>query len=535
MFFTSYEFLGFAALLFLAYYLIPKKYQWQLLLAASYIFYFIAGAEYLIYILVTTLTTYFAALKIEQNALRQSDYLKEHKEGMSKDEKRAYKDGCKKVRLRWLCACIILNIGILAVVKYTNFFISNVNGILNAFGNTKQLSFMTLALPMGISFYTFQAMGYLIDVYRGTVKAQGNPFKFALFVSFFPQLIQGPISRYGDLGASLYGEHAFDSKTVCYGLQRMLWGYFKKMVIADRVLIGVNTIIGTYTASGELAYQGIYVFVGMILYTLELYADFTGGIDITIGIAETMGITVKENFNRPYFSKSLKEYWRRWHISMCDWFRDYVFYPVSSSKAMQKFTKFSRKHFGEKSGRRLPVYVSSFVVWFATGIWHGASWNFIVWGLGNWAVLMVSEELEPLYARFHNRVNVGGKAAYKIFQIARTFLLVCVLNIFDCYPTLALTFKAIASMFNISNWKMPFALDMKNIGLTSLDYIIVAIGALVMLGVSLWQRDGSVREKIVAKPYPIRFIIWYGLFLVILLMGAYGTGYDASQFIYNRF
>ncbi|MDE5867108.1 MAG: MBOAT family protein, partial [Lachnospiraceae bacterium] len=355
------------------------------------------------------LTTYFAALKIGQNADRQSAYLREHKEEMSKEEKRAYKDGCKSIRLRWLVACILLNIGILAVVKYTNFFISNVNGVLGAFGSTKQLSFMTLALPMGISFYTFQAMGYLIDVYRGTVPAQTNPFRFALFVSFFPQLIQGPISRYGDLAKSLYEEHEFDSKTVCYGLQRMLWGYFKKMVIADRVLIGLNTIIGD---AGT--YRGAYVFVAMLFYTLELYADFTGGIDITIGIAQTMGITVCENFIRPHFSKSLKEYWRRWHISMGDWFRDYIFYPVTSSKPMQKFSKFSRNHFGKVIFRRLPVYASSFIVWFATGIWHGASWNFIVWGISNFVVLMISEELEPLYARFHARFSVDGKFMYKV-------------------------------------------------------------------------------------------------------------------------
>lgn len=530
MLFTSYEFLGFVALLFLVYYIIPKKYQWPLLLVASYIFYFIAGAEYLIYILVTTLTTYFAARKIGQNIEKQSVYLKEHKEEMSKEEKRVYKDGCKSIRLRWLVACLLLNIGILAVVKYANFFISNVNGVLNVFGQTKQLSFLTLALPMGISFYTFQTMGYLIDVYRGTVPAEKNPFKFALFVSFFPQLIQGPISRFGDLAKSLYEEHSFDSKTVCYGLQRILWGYFKKMVIADRILVGVNTIIGD-----TVTYRGAYVFVGMLFYTLELYADFTGGIDITIGIAQTMGITVQENFNRPYFSKSLKEYWRRWHISMCNWFRDYIFYPVTSGKPMQKFSKFSRKHLGEVIGRRLPVYISSFVVWFATGIWHGASWNFIVWGLGNWAVLMISEEFEPLYARFHKRFNVDGKLIYKMFQVARTFLLVCFLNIFDCYPTLAVTFKAFASMFTVMNWNILWDGSLMALGLTALDYVILAVGALILLAVSLWQRGGSVRDKIAKKPYPVRFLLWYGLFLIILLMGAYGIGYDSSQFIYNRF
>lgn len=530
MFFTSYEFLGFLAVLFLVYYLIPKKWQWGLLLAASYIFYFIAGPDYLIYILVTTVTTYFAAIQIQRNTERQSAWLKEHKAELSRDEKRIYKDRQKRIRFRWILSCVLLNIGILAVVKYTNFFISNVNGVLSVFGQQEQLSFVTLALPMGISFYTFQAVGYLIDVYRGTVTAERNPFRFALFVSFFPQLIQGPISRFGNLAPSLYGEHRFDGKNVSFGLQRMLWGYFKKMVIADRVLTGVSTIVGDTGA-----YNGVYIFVGMLLYTLELYADFTGGIDITIGIAQTLGITVQENFNRPYFSKSLKEYWRRWHISMCSWFRDYIFYPVSISRFMQKFSRFSRSHFGEVIGRRLPVYMASFTVWFATGIWHGASWNFIVWGLCNWAVLMISEELEPLYARFHNRFPVEKNTVYRIFQMGRTFLLVCVLNLFDCYDSLSATFRMFASMFTVGNWQILWDGSLLGLGPTALDYVILAVGVVVLLAVSLWQCSGSVREKIARLAYPVRFVIWYGLFLIVLLMGAYGIGYDASQFIYNQF
>lgn len=530
MLFTSYEFLGFLAVLFLAYYLIPKKWQWPLLLAASYLFYWAAGPEYLIYIAATTVTTYLAARQIEKNANRQSAYLKEHKAELSKEEKRAYKDGQKRIRLRWVVACLLFNIGVLVVVKYTNFAISNINGLLSAFGQTRQISFLTLALPMGISFYTFQAIGYLIDVYRGAVPAEKNLFKAALFVSFFPQLIQGPISRYGDLAQTLYQEHPFDSKTVSRGLQRILWGYFKKMVIADRILSGVSTIV-----SDVGAYQGAYIFVGMLFYTLELYADFTGGIDITIGIAETMGITVQENFHRPYFSKSLKEYWRRWHISMCSWFRDYIFYPVSVCKPMQKFTKFSRQRFGDGIGRRLPVYISSFTVWLATGIWHGASWNFIVWGLCNWAVLMISEELEPLYARFHKRFPVDGHMAYKLFQVGRTFLLVCCLNLFDCYPSLVGTFRALGSMFTVHNWQILWDGSLMALGLTALDYVILAAGAVVLLTVSLVQRGGGVRDKIARRAYPVRFVIWYGLFLVVLLMGAYGVGYDASQFIYNQF
>ena len=529
MLFTTYEFMGFLAVLFLAYYLFPKKCQWPLLLAASYFFYFIAGADYLIYIMVTTLTVYFAARRIEKNADRQAAYLKEHKAELTKEEKKVYKESQKRIRLRWLVSCLLLNLGILAVVKYTNFFISNVNGILTSLGRTEQISFLSLALPMGISFYTFQTVGYLVDVYRGTVPAERNPFRFALFVGFFPQLIQGPISRFGDLSKTLYERHGFDAKTLCWGLQRVLWGYFKKMVIADRILAGVLTIVGDADA-----YGGAYVLAGMLLYTVQLYADFTGGIDITIGIAQALGIKVEENFNLPYFSRSLKEYWRRWHISMCSWFRDYIFYPISISRPMQRFTKFSKRRFGEKVGRRLPMYLSSFTVWLATGVWHGASWNFIVWGLGNWAILMASEELEPLYERFHHRFGAQGRL-YGVFQMFRTFLLVCCLNLFDCYSSLGETFKAFGSLFTVGNWNVLWDGSLMQLGLTMLDYGILAAGTALMLGVSLLHRTGSVRERIGRRAYPLRFAIWYGLFLAVLLMGAYGIGYDASQFIYNQF
>lgn len=529
MLFTSYGFLGFLAALFAAYYLVPKRFQSSLLLAASYLFYFIAGPSYLLYILTTTVTTYFAARRIGDNLTRQSAHLKACKDILDREKKKAYKKRQERIRRGWTAGCLALNLGILAVVKYANFIISNISGVISALGG-ERLPFLRFALPLGISFYTFQAMGYLIDVYRGTVPAERSLPRFALFISFFPQLIQGPISRYGDLSETLYQEHAFDGKQVGFGLQRILWGYFKKMVVADRVLAAVAAITG-----GPDTYRGAYILVGMLFYTLQLYADFTGGIDITIGIAEVLGITVQENFIRPYFSKSLKEYWRRWHISMCGWFRDYLFYPVSTSRWMSKFTKFVKARFGAAAGKRLPVYLSMFVVWLATGVWHGASWNFIVWGLANWAVLVVSEELEPLYARFHRRFPVDGKFWYRLFQVGRTFSLVCVLNLFDCYPSLSLTFGAFASLFTEGNWSVLWDGALMDLGLSALDYGILAAGVALMLAVSLSQRAGSVREKIARRPYPVRFALWYGLFLSVLLMGAYGVGYDASQFIYNQF
>ena len=529
MLFTSYEFIGFILIVFFLYYLIPSKFQWKLLLICSYIFYFLANPVYLIYILTTTTTVYLVGVKIEYFREEQSNHLKLHKEELSKEAKKEYKAKIKKKQWKVLLIALFINLGILAVVKYTNFAISNINVLIDL-ADGKPLNFIDIALPMGISFYTFQALGYIIDVYRGTAKAEKNIFKFALFLSFFPQLVQGPISRFNDLAETLYNEHKFDAKVVSYGCQRILWGFFKKLVIADRILVAVNTIVKETDT-----YLGAYVFVGMIFYAIELYADFTGGIDITIGIAETLGIKLTENFNRPFFSKSIKEYWRRWHITMGSWFTDYIFYPISVCKPMLKLSKFSREHFGDIIGKRIPIYLSSFAVWLATGVWHGASWNFIVWGLGNWIIIMISQELEPLYKKFHNKFHLEEVFLYKLFQVARTILLMSCLRTFDCYRNVPLTFKMFGTMFTENNWNILFNGSLLQLGLNVVDYIILILGVCLLIIVSLVQRKYKVRDKIAMKPYPVRFAIWYGLFLIVLLAGAYGVGYDASQFIYNQF
>lgn len=530
MLFTSYEFLEFLLVLLLLYYLIPAGWQWKLLLAASFFFYFCASPVYCAYIAVTIVTTWAAGCMIGAARRKRDAYLQENGENLGKEGKKAYKAQVKRRTWRFTLACLLLNLGILAVVKYTNFVIANVNAVIDALGSGSPIRFFNIILPLGISFYTFQAMGYIIDVYRGTVEAERNPFKFALFVSFFPQLIQGPISRFGDLKQTLFERHPFHGPTVSLGLQRILWGFFKKLVVADRVVAGVNVLIHDADA-----YTGVYAFVGMLFYALELYADFTGGIDITIGIAQTLGIRVTENFNRPFFSKNIKEYWNRWHITMGSWFTDYIFYPISVCKPMLKLSKFSRKRFGEVVGKRVPVYLSSFAVWFATGVWHGASWNFIVWGLGNWLVIMVSQELEPLYAKFHGRFHVKEKFGFRLFQVIRTVLLMSVLRMFDCYRNVPLTFRMIGSMFTARNWNVLWDGSLLRIGLSGTDYAVLLFGLVLLVTVSLVQRRGSVRAKIGALPYWGRFAIWYGLFLVVLLAGAYGIGYDASQFIYNQF
>ena len=512
MLFTSYQFIVFLMVVVFVFYCAPKKWQTLILLLASYLFYYFAARGCLIYVILTTIGSYFAARGISKASGKQ---------------RKSY----KRLKKIWLIMGLIFTLGLLGVFKYTNFFIYNVNRFVELLDETKQINYIRILLPLGISFYTFRCVGYLVDIYRGKFEAEKNIVRYALFVSFFPQIIQGPISRYDELGRSLFLQKKFNKQVICSGLQRMLWGYFKKLVIADRILIAVNTVIRS-----PQEYQGAYVFLGALFYAVELYADFTGGMDITIGIGELFGVQIVENFRQPFLSKSVKEYWTRWHISMGTWFRNYVFYPCSVDSPMRKLTSLSKSHFGKKIGKKLPVYMASFIVWFLTGLWHGASWNFIVWGLGNFVLITLSEECRPMFAWFHKQFpHVKEKKWFSALQITRTILLMSCLRMFDCYKTVSETIQMFFSMFTKWDSRIFFDGSLLKLGISFTDYIIIFIGIILMFKVSLQQKQGPVREKIRSFSGVTRFCIWYGLFLVVILFGAYGIGYDETQFIYTQF
>ncbi len=532
MLFTSYEFLAFLALVLLIYFIAPKRMQWIVLLVASYLYYFLAGAEYLIFILVTTISSWGIARIMDGVSRRAAEYIDAHREEMDKEERRAYKAAQKKKNLRILCVGLALNFGILAVLKYAGFAVSNLNSLLHLFGSQNSITVPSLILPLGISFYTFQTMGYLIDVYRGKTEADKNPARLALFVSFFPQLVQGPISRHSDLAHQLYEPHRFNGAAFFSGMQRILWGYFKKLVIADRILVVMKELL-----SNTAEYDGAYVLLLILIYSVEIYADFTGGIDITIGIAEAMGITLKENFRHPFTSRSTKEYWNRWHITMGSWFTDYIFNPLSVAKPMQSLSKKVRRTFGDGVGKRFPVYVATIVTWFLTGLWHGASWNFIVWGLLNGLVILVSRELEPLYKKFRTKFpRLTASKPYGAFMIARTFLLMGVIRSLDCYRNVPITFYKWSTMFTTFNYGSLFADGLDKIGFTAENLIIVVIGTAIVCAVNMitLKCGDGVRQSVNKRPF-LSYSLFALVLVSILLFGAYGIGYDASQFIYNQF
>lgn len=519
--FASVSFVLFAALLLIVYYLVPKKVQWITLLVASYVFYLWAGIEYLGFILFTTLSTYAATRLMDKNLSVQEEYLAANKATLSRDERKEYKAKVKAKNRLWMILCLVLNFAILFVCK---------GCLAEPFRTLAQggpLGFLTLALPLGISFYMFQSLGYVIDVYRGGVKTEKNIFRLALFVSFFPQLVQGPISKFATVAPQLYAPHTFDAKEVSFGLQRVLWGFFKKLVIADRIAVAVIELKGD-------EYTGISFLMLTIFYAVQIYGDFTGGIDITIGLAQTLGIKLPENFIRPYFSKNIAEYWRRWHITLSVWMKDYIFYPLSVCKPMLNLSKSARQKFGN-FGKRIPVYVASIITWFCTGIWHGITPNFVLWGMLNCFFIVLSEECAPLYEKFHNRFHLKDKKWYGGFEMLRMFFLMNLIRICDLFPNVGQYFSRMGSLFTEFNFHILWDGTLMQLGLTAVDYFILLGGIILMFSVSLYQeKRGSVRELLQAHT-AIRYVVLFALLLVVLLMGSYGIGYNASNFIYNQF
>ena len=532
MLFTSYGFIAFVAVLLVLYYIVPKKTQWMLLLGASYFFYAFSGIWNFAFIFAVTISCYIIARVMARMRAREDDTVEKNRDTWEKEERKAYRAKQKKRRLRVLVLGIVINIGILAVVKYTAFVLTNVNSVLSSF-SLNTLTIPSIILPMGISFFIFQSVSYLIDVYRGKTFAEKNVAKFALFVSFFPQLVQGPISRHSDLANQLYEPHKFDGVKLKFGLQRILWGLFKKLVIADRIMTAITPLTGA-----DSGYDGAYVFVLIIFYSIQIYADFTGGIDITIGIAEALGMKLAENFNRPFSSRSTKEYWNRWHMTMGNWFNDYIFMPLSVSKPLLKLSKNTRSknnRFMKGLGKRIPVYTATIVTWFTTGLWHGAAWNFIVWGMLNCLVILVSQECEPLYRRFRTRFpKLVVSYPYHCFAVTRTFLLMGLIRSLDCYRNVSLTFSAWGSMFTKFNWGEVFGGGLLKLGLDTVDYIVIAISVLIIFVVSKLGQKRDLRQALLGKTV-LSWTLACVILMAVLLFGAYGIDFATIPSLYGQF
>lgn len=519
---TSIQFIGFLIAGCILFYIIPKKLQWICLLAMSVYFFCYGGWQTLGYIAATTITIWASALLLGKVDGALKSRIADTVPRASAEEKKQWKKNAKHKKQIIFWGTLTINFGILAFFKYAGFTLENL------FGST---SLGGLILPLGISFYTFQAVGYLIDVYWGKIQPDKNLLKFALFVSFFPQLIQGPIGRYSDLAAQLYDRHSFDLEKIERAVLRMLWGYFKKMLIADRAAFVVNTIFDQPDEFG-----GAVAIVGALFYAIQQYADFSGGIDIVIGVGELFGIRMMENFIRPYFSRSLAEFWRRWHISLGAWMRDYVFYPLAMTSAMRKFGQKAKKAFGEHIGKVAPVALGNIVVFFLVGIWHGAQGHYILWGLYNGIIIAASALMEPLFSKAKSRLKINdGGTWFVLFGILRTFLIVTFGGFFDRGISVKAAFSMIGNtFFNFQAGQLSRELFL-GFGLDSLNYIVLFAATAVLFLIEFIQekKKTSIREAILKKPILIRWAILYLFIFAVVAFPADTSG--GGGFMYAQF
>lgn len=537
----SFAFLVFLSILFVVYFCIPKKYQWICLLLASYIFYAFAGLKLIIFLIFSTAVTFTGGILLSRmnNSYQDKlDTLKATKTDGLATAKAELKTVFTKKKRLILAIALVMNFGVLFVVKYADFVIGNLNDLFTLIKFDNQISFLNIALPLGISFYTFQSSGYLIDVYRGKFKADKNIFKYALFVSYFPQIIQGPIGRYHELAAQLYVSHHFDYQRIKFGLQRMLWGYIKKMVIADRIAVLVNEVFQNYSANG---YKGFIIFLSVLLYGIQIYADFSGGMDIVLGVSEILGIKLAENFKRPFMAKSVAEFWQRWHITLGAWMRDYLFYPLALSKPFNNMSKALRKHGGRYVAKVLPTCLASFIVFVLIGVWHGSSWKYVIYGLYQAFFVSTATLFEPLYEKLRKFFHVSPQRfSWRCFQTLRTIFIVTIgryLSRAGSFMTAVSMLGATVSTFN--PWVFTDG-SLYNLGLDEKNFrlmIVLIIGLFVIdfIQERLHKQEISLREVIARQGIVFRWLVYLAAIFILIIFGVYGPGIMTGNFIYQGF
>ena len=518
MAFTSWSFVALVAATVLLYYLVPRRFQWVLLLAASMVFYVAGGAGTVVWLLGVAAVTWGAGLLLQRENRARKALEKGDKAGVNRIKRR---------KKRVVAVAAVLCFGLLYAMKYWDFTV----GLLpTAVGNC--LPRWEFLMPLGLSFFTFQSMGYVIDVYRGKYEAQRNPARYALFVSFFPQMVQGPIGRYDALAPQLLAERPLDWRNLKFGIQLALWGYFKKMVIADRAAVLVDTVIGE-----NCPYGGAVIAVGVVMYCIQLYCDFSGGIDITRGVAEMMGIEMAINFRRPIFATSLTDYWRRWHITLGQWMRDYLFYPLSLSKPFGRLGKWARRHIGGLPGKIFATSLATFVVYLVIGIWHGANFRYIAFGLWNGALITASLLMERRFQAWKSALHIRDQSVgWRVVSIARTSFLVFLGRYLTRAPRLLTALHLVKTTFTAPQVSQLLDGTILQLGLSGTDLLLILAGMAVVLVLEWFQERGvEIRRSLERKHGFVQWLTLATLLAVILLFGIFRAGYISSEFIYKQF
>lgn len=501
--------------------LAPQKWRPGVLLGASLVFYYASTQRYIVYILLAAAVTWGIGLLLE----RLNDLQAQTRPLLPAAERKSFKKQVAALKKMTITGGVVTMAGILLFVKYLPFGAKVLSQLLETLPGAPVLTVPSFVQPMGLSFFTLMAISYMVDVYRGTCKAAGQYWQVLLFLSFWPHVVEGPFDRYGALSPALLDPPRPAYRDLTFGIQRIVWGLFKKMVIADRANMYVKAVFDDWTQ-----YSGAATALGVLLYTLQLYAEFSGCMDIVCGSAELFGIHPAENFRQPFFSATVGEFWRRWHITLGAWLREYVFQPLILSKPMQVFTRFCREKVGPTAARQWPVWAGLGITWALIGLWHGAGWLYLLYGLYYFALQWLGELAEPALIRLAPGLPGWRKTRpYRLFQVLRTFLLV---NLG------MLIFRANgvrAALDMLRRLTIPYEGSLL-IKVDARDMAVLAAGALVLFLVDwLHHRGHQLRSELSARPLPLRWAVYIGAVLAVMIFGAYGDNYEPAAFIYAQF
>lgn len=488
---SSFLYLIFFFLVAVVNYLIPNRFRWVWLLVASYLFCVYADYRFALAVLLVTGLAYGGGRLIDRAEERPA-------------------------KRTWLIVSLVLCLIPLFTTKYLNFSLNILEDVLKVAGISRDFTALDILIPMGISFYTFQVISYLFDIYNGVVPAEKNVGQFALYLAFFPKLVSGPIERAGALLPQLRQPKAFEYQRLLDGLVRIGWGFFKKLVVADRLGVLVNSV---FYAPGE--FGGPVVLLAVFGYSLQIYIDFSAYCDIAIGSARILGIDLVENFNAPYFARSVTEFWRRWHISLTDWLRDYIYTPLNFAMRRKR--------------SRFLQYLNIVITFLVSGIWHGANYTFVIWGLLHGLYQAVEAATLKWRDRFVKRYGIDRESfGHRFFQMAGTFLLVSFAWIFFRSENIHVAGAVIKAIFTMRNITQATGWDLTRLGLSQPNLLILVFALIVVMAFEVLGQRGDLIKALNRQPLAFRWLVYLSLIFAVVIYGYFGI-FTAENFIYAGF
>ena len=517
---VSPSFFALTAVTLLFYYLLPMRFQWAVLLVASLSFFCFAGTPYtIVYLAVSILVTYVCANKIGE-------------------ARKAEEEGGDKKAKRWLLLALVVNLGLLAALKYTNFILGNAGAVYAAVTGETVHWRVNWAAALGISYYTLQLTAYLADCYWGIVKPGRHLGRLALFASFFPQMVSGPVSKYDELGTQLEKEHRFDAENMREGLIRIVVGVFKKVALADNLAFFLP-----FFFHEDMAGTAPYPLLAMLGYVVLVYADFSSCMDIISGVALLFGIRMTKNFDSPFLSLSIQEFWQRWHITLGRFLKEYVMYPLLRTRLWARMTKGIKKSFGKSASKKIPTYLAMLILWFFMGLWHGGGWNYILEGVWFWLVIVLGDLLAPLFRKVTSHFD-AERGWFVLFRRIRTLLIYAVGAVLFYFPSVTDGFAALGEIFSFRWFADPAKMAAEVTSCTLASGTVITVGQLIgtvaafvlfLINAHFERRNGSLALRITHWPVSMQVLLMAVLLYVLIFIGAYGPGYSQAEFVYGGF